>query len=439
MAALVSRQVGRIRLTTFVAMVGVVAMIPGGALVTVDMAVSSSAAATPMLNLTITTSATGTCTNAPPAMPVCQTLAGGDVVTIKGSGFAANALASALECSSDPSQPVVLFLGNYVPVSCSKILLVTTTKTGTLTDAFTVHTGAQGFPPSGTPTCTESGGTPTTTTSTIANCTTSGNGTTDSANYPCPPTTAQQAAGDACVLAIGDIKGERAVGIILFGSETLPTTTTTGGATTSTGATTTTTAATTTTTGSTTTTTTPATTSTATQVSSSSVTLGASGSVTDSVTVQGTPTKGSPTGNVNFYVCQTGPTQALTTGPCPVAGVSHLSTVRLVTGANNSSGASSGSFVPQAGGAWCFSAVYAGDTTHNGSSDNTSASNLDANECVLVTPPMTTEATVISSATADLGPPTTVTDAVTVTGNALGGSPTGIVTFYMCKTGTTQT
>src|SRR6202043_3516987 len=89
-------------------------------------------------------------------------------------------------------------------------------------------------------------------------CTTSGNPATDAANFPCPPTAAQQAAGDDCAIAIGDQAGDRGVGVVLFGTETLPTstTTTTGGATTTTGGATTTTAgATTTTTGATTTTT----------------------------------------------------------------------------------------------------------------------------------------------------------------------------------------
>ena len=41
-------------------------------------------------------------------------------------------------------------------------------------------------------------------------------------NYPCPPTAAQQAAGDFCVLAIGDTAGDRSIGTVLYGSETLP-------------------------------------------------------------------------------------------------------------------------------------------------------------------------------------------------------------------------
>ena len=105
---------------------------------------------------------------------------------------------------------------------------------------------------------------------------------TDAANFPCPPTAAQQAAGDTCVLAIGDQAGDRGHRHHPLRGETLPTTTiagattttgaettttgaprtTTGATTTTTGATTTTTGATTTTTGAPTTTTTGATTTT---------------------------------------------------------------------------------------------------------------------------------------------------------------------------------
>jgi hypothetical protein len=63
--------------------------------------------------------------------------------------------------------------------------------------------------------CTTGSGMPVTTT-TIPNCTTSGDGATDAAKYPCPPTAAQLAAGDTCVVAIGDINGDRAVGAISF-------------------------------------------------------------------------------------------------------------------------------------------------------------------------------------------------------------------------------
>ncbi len=374
----------------------------------------SASAATPTVTLAIKSSVAGTCNGS-----LCKGLANGDVINVSGAGFSANQEASTLECNDDPLQPVIVFLGNAVPVSCTPIVIVSTSAKGTFGPSpFTVKTGQTGPPDSiGVPTCT-----PVVTPTTVIppGCKTSGNPQTDAAAYPCPPTAAQQAAGDTCVLAIGDIKGERAIGTILFGQETLPTSTTI-------------------TTGSTTTTTSPTSTSTDTHVSTPSVALGPAGAVSDTVTVRGTPTHGSPTENVIFYVCQTSTAKTLTTGPCPATAHSLLGAAHLSTGADDSSDASSGSFVPTASGTWCFSAVYGGDSVYTGSADNTSAANLDGNECVLVTPASSTTASFISSANVTLGPTGSATDFVTVSGNVVGGPPTGGVTFYVCHTSITQT
>jgi len=167
-------------------------------------------------------------------------------------------------------------------------------------------------------------------------------------------------------------------------------------------------------------------------VSASSVTLGPSGTVSDSVTVRGTPAHGSPGGNVDFYVCQTGTTQTLTGGPCPPGAPSHLATAHLNAALGNSATASSGAFVPTAAGTWCFSAVYGGGSPYTGSADNTSATNLDANECVLVAPASSTTASFISTAKVTLGSTGSATDSVTVSGNVVGGPPGGGVSFYVC-------
>ncbi len=129
------------------------------------------------------------------------------------------------QCSSDPTQSQILFLGNDLPVSCSPLALTNISGTGVLSGKQTVKSGTVGPPTVGTPTCTQT----VPSTSVIKGCSTSGNAATDAAKFPCPPTDAQQAAGDTCVLAIGDQAGDRAIGIILFGSETLPTTTIAGG------------------------------------------------------------------------------------------------------------------------------------------------------------------------------------------------------------------
>ena len=211
----------RLRLTARLGLLGLATVLTGGILLGTSMI---AGAATPAVTMKVTTSASGVCGGA-----TCSKLAGGDVISVSGSGFAANQLATILECSSDPSQPVVLYLGVYAPISCSKIVIVATSTTGTFGPSnFTVVAGVTGPPATPyAPTCTESSTASPTTTSTIPNCTTSGNETTDAAAYPCPPTAAQQAAGDTCVIAIGDISGQRAAGTILFGSETLPSASTT--------------------------------------------------------------------------------------------------------------------------------------------------------------------------------------------------------------------
>ena len=42
------------------------------------------------------------------------------IINVSGTGFSPGALASIVECNSDPAQPVILFLGNDIPVSCSR-------------------------------------------------------------------------------------------------------------------------------------------------------------------------------------------------------------------------------------------------------------------------------------------------------------------------------
>ncbi len=180
-------------------------------------------------------------------------------------------------------------------------------------------------------------------------------------------------------------------------------------------------------------------TTTTTQVSATSITLGPSGSVSDTASVQGNATHGSPTGSVAFYVCKIASTQTLTTGPCAVLPANHVTTNGLSAGAGDSSAATSSPFTPTSAGTWCFSASYGGDANYGGSTDNTSAGNLDANECVLVMPEPVTITSSSSAASIPLGASATVTDWVTVAGTFVPGSPTGTLVYYACQTGTTQT
>jgi hypothetical protein len=181
-------------------------------------------------------------------------LANGSKVTLTGSGFADSSIGNILECNSDAKQPTVMdggLVNSTISVSCtapSLSALVTTTAKGTVSTVFAVKAGTVGPPCGPSPavvTCPakdSAGKAP----------------TADAALYPCPPTAAQQAIGDVCTLTYGDQANDSGTVNILFGTETLPTSSTTTGA----GATTTTTAATTSTTAATTTTEAPTTTTT---------------------------------------------------------------------------------------------------------------------------------------------------------------------------------
>lgn len=476
-----SAYIRRWSLISRLTVLGVVMLAGGGGLLGTSLALSvgASTGSTGGTTLSLTTSAPGaSCNNSNPSAPICTGLAGGDVMNVAGTGFSPGATASIEQCNSDPTQPVIVFLGQAVPVSCSTISTTTIPSSGKnkgkLSGTKTLISGTVGppinNPSSFPPTCNPSGGTPTTT-STIAGCSTSGNPVTDAANFPCPPTAAQQAIGDICVLAIGDTAGDRAIGTILFGDEQPPgsTTTTTSSSTSSTSSTSTssttststssttstsTSTSTTSTTSSTTTTTSPTSTTTTTPtstttlpvptgpigsfISSPSIQLGPSGSVSDSVVVVGNATSGSPTGSVNFYVCQIAPSQTLTTGPCPAVAGNHFSTSHLSGVQNNNSVATSATFTPAAAGTWCFSAVYGGSTKYAGQSDNTTGSNLDPNECVLVTTASSQPQSFTSTDVVTFGPSGTVNDEVTISGDVPNENPTGTVEFFVCQTGNLQ-
>jgi hypothetical protein len=138
-------------------------------------------------------------------------LNGGTVVTVNGSGFDASSAGAILECNADSSEPTVSLpapISQAVPVGCSGISaagLVTTTSSGTFATSFTIGAGTVGPPCGGSdlvscPAVDSAGLAP----------------AADAANFPCPPTTAQAAAGVTCVLAFGDAGGKQATVAISF-------------------------------------------------------------------------------------------------------------------------------------------------------------------------------------------------------------------------------
>jgi len=123
-------------------------------------------------------------------------LMNGTVTTVSATGLYpssnTNFLGTLIECNSDPTQPTIAILGTALPVSCTGALAHdwTPNATGTFTGTFPVVAGVTGPPATGT----DSAGNP---------------GSVDAANYPCPPTAAQLAAGDTCLLALGDSGGDQ--------------------------------------------------------------------------------------------------------------------------------------------------------------------------------------------------------------------------------------
>jgi uncharacterized repeat protein (TIGR01451 family) len=135
-------------------------------------------------------------------------------------------------------------------------------------------------------------------------------------------------------------------------------------------------------------------------------------SITDDVTVAGVP--GVPvTGSVEFFVCAKG------VSPCSSGGTS-LGSVQL----DASGHAESPPFTPTQAGTYCFRGEYSGDANYQPSSD------AGSNECFDVARAGTVTTTSPSSASIVLG--TSTADTVTVAGNAVGGTPTGTVAFFVC-------
>jgi hypothetical protein len=149
---------------------------------------------------------------AAPAITVSPTtgLLDGQLLTVTGSGYAPNTEGGPVECNDAPGQPTVEEAGFAIRVSCDVPAFGASypfnipqadlfSPTGTLSTQFVVHTGVVGPPILGI----DSAG---------------HNSAADAALYPCPPTPAQQAAGDICQLTVGDSDGNSAALPLTFAS-----------------------------------------------------------------------------------------------------------------------------------------------------------------------------------------------------------------------------
>ena len=165
----------------------------------------------------LTTSAASAATGPTMTVTPDSGLSGGSVVNVSGSGFSKSSIGNLLECNSDPGQPTVALgspINSTVPVSCtapSYSMLVSTSSAGAISTTYTVVQGTTG-PPAGPPpppSCpaTDSAG---------------NSPSADAADYPCPPTPAQEAAGDTCQLTYGDQAGDSASAAIYFVGQTPP-------------------------------------------------------------------------------------------------------------------------------------------------------------------------------------------------------------------------
>ena len=149
-------------------------------------------------------------------------LSGGTVVSVTGSGFDPGSSGAILECNNSPGEPSVALgspINKTVPVGCSGTALVnvvSTSSTGTLSTKYAIVTGTTGPPCGG---------------SLVVSCpiadSADHNPGADAANYPCPPTAAQLAAGATCQLDFGDAGGKSQAVPISFVSAPTPSAVTT--------------------------------------------------------------------------------------------------------------------------------------------------------------------------------------------------------------------
>jgi hypothetical protein len=160
----------------------------------------------------------------------------------------------------------------------------------------------------------------------------------------------------------------------------------------------------------------------------------------DKAVVTGTSVGGTPTGTVDFYLCNPSQVSGAAGSEVCAAGAGTLVNSPTLSGDSGSSpptaSAVSSGTVANAAGVWCFRATFnpsgSNGSTYTGSNDTGNHS-----ECVTILPDSTGTVTTpqvsgspISSAVA-VG--TSVTDHAVVTGTTAGGTPTGTIHFFICN------
>jgi hypothetical protein len=143
-------------------------------------------------------------------------------------------------------------------------------------------------------------------------------------------------------------------------------------------------------------------------------------SVTDTATVSGSGGGPTPTGTVDFYLCQPA-TVTANGGDCSAGGAKVGATKSLVGGVATSDPSTNTTTV----GKYCWRAEYSGDNVYLSSKHTDST-----NECFTTTRvPSTTVTT--SSPNGVIAVGDSVTDTATVSGDQ--GTPTGTIDFFLCQ------
>jgi uncharacterized repeat protein (TIGR01451 family) len=144
----------------------------------------------------------------------------------------------------------------------------------------------------------------------------------------------------------------------------------------------------------------------------------------DTATVAGNSAGGPPTGTISWTLCkEPGPTTPCS-GGTPIGSTSTSTT----TGDDSTFDLPTPQDPTPTLGTYCFNASFAATP---GSNYNNVPQQSGA-ECFSVIAAPSSSATTASPGSVVIGPTGTATDSVTVTGNAIGGAPTGSVAFTVC-------
>jgi hypothetical protein len=169
-----------------VALVGAVALTLGTGLASLAGGALPAGAAAPTIGQAVFTSAGTPSIQVSPSTGLSTSGTTSATITSTNWDASSDTYFVPIECNSDPTQPTYSVFGHNVPVGCSEFVVEQTSKyysNGTLSYPYSVPSGNIGSSDSGT----DSAGNP-------AN--------QDAANYPCPPTAAEQKAGVICAVAL---------------------------------------------------------------------------------------------------------------------------------------------------------------------------------------------------------------------------------------------